>query len=204
MIDETKLNILSKAETLFTKFGIRSVSMDDVCKLVGCSKKTIYSHFENKNELITNIAETHKKADQEAYKLFKSESTNAVEEIHKIVDYTRKEIKRINPILFRDLQKYYMDIFCVYHEKHHLLFLETMKENIRWGVEGGLYRPVNVDIVALVFVNMVHNIFDNEDYPLETYGIEAIYQEIIDYHLKSILTAKGQDYYNNYKNNLLK
>ncbi len=195
MIDETKLNILSKAESLFIKYGIRSVSIDDICRNIGCSKKTIYQYFESKNEIISNIAEEHKKMDEVAYETFKNNSANAIEEIMKIADYTKKDIQRINPVMFYDLQKYYNDIFCIYHEKHHDLVLKNMMHNIEWGIKEGLYREVNAEFISILFVRSIHYIFTQEDFPFDKYDLQSLYAETVEYHFRGILTEKGMKIY---------
>ncbi len=44
--------IIQGGEELFLKAGIRSVTMDDIARHLGMSKKTIYQFFSDKNELV--------------------------------------------------------------------------------------------------------------------------------------------------------
>ena len=44
--------IISKSEELFLSLGFKSVTMDDIANAIGISKKTIYTHFSNKTELV--------------------------------------------------------------------------------------------------------------------------------------------------------
>ncbi len=53
----TKVRIRQKADELFTKYGIRSVSMDDIANALGMSKKTIYQYFVDKDELVEAVLE---------------------------------------------------------------------------------------------------------------------------------------------------
>ena len=48
---ETKERIIQEARNLFLRLGIRSVSMDDIATQLGISKKTVYQHFQDKDEL---------------------------------------------------------------------------------------------------------------------------------------------------------
>ena len=60
-----KEQILHKATELFLNQGFKSITMDDIAQEMSISKKTIYSHFNNKeaivkataNYLFTNICE---------------------------------------------------------------------------------------------------------------------------------------------------
>jgi TetR/AcrR family transcriptional regulator, cholesterol catabolism regulator len=200
MIDETKLNILSKAESLFMKYGLRSVSIDDICREIGCSKKTIYQYFESKNEIVSNIGELHKQKDIESYALFKEESKNAIQEVLKIADYTKKEFKKLNPVMLHDLQKYYKEIFCVYHDKYNKLVHKNMTDNLVWGMEEGLYRKLNAEFISILFVNSIHCIFTQEEFLIDKYDLQELYAEAVDYHFRGILTEEGMEIYETNKN----
>ena len=55
--DVTKTNmikeqIINTAFDLFSQYGIKSVSMDDVAKAAGISKRTLYESFEDKEPLL--------------------------------------------------------------------------------------------------------------------------------------------------------
>jgi AcrR family transcriptional regulator len=55
--------IIEGGEELFLTAGIKSVTMDDIAKHLGMSKKTIYQFFKDKNELV--IALVKKKLQQD-------------------------------------------------------------------------------------------------------------------------------------------
>ena len=54
---ETRIRIREQAKQLYFKYGIRSVSMDDIAVGLGMSKKTIYQYFADKDELVDAIVE---------------------------------------------------------------------------------------------------------------------------------------------------
>ena len=58
---EVKDKILAGSEALFMKYGIRSVSMDDIARHLAVSKKTLYQHFADKDELVTVMSQEHMK-----------------------------------------------------------------------------------------------------------------------------------------------
>ncbi len=49
--------IINTAESMFFRFGIRSVTMDDIAKELGISKKTIYHYFTDKDDLVEKVTE---------------------------------------------------------------------------------------------------------------------------------------------------
>ena len=49
---EAEDRILESATELFYRFGIKSITMDDVAKHLSMSKKTLYQYFRDKNEMV--------------------------------------------------------------------------------------------------------------------------------------------------------
>ena len=54
MNDDLK-NILLKVRELYMKYGIKSITMDDVAKELGISKKTLYQHITDKDDLVSKF-----------------------------------------------------------------------------------------------------------------------------------------------------
>jgi AcrR family transcriptional regulator len=64
MLDLSKLNlprkqlqILKTGLDLFQRFGIKRVTIEEICQTANVSKMTFYKYFKNKNELVRFIWE---------------------------------------------------------------------------------------------------------------------------------------------------
>ena len=57
--------ILQGGEELFLQAGIKSVTMDEIARHLGMSKKTIYQFFKDKNELVIALVKRKLKEDEE-------------------------------------------------------------------------------------------------------------------------------------------
>ena len=44
--------IITAAKKLFTKYGFKKVSMDEIASEAGVTKKTVYTYFSSKEELL--------------------------------------------------------------------------------------------------------------------------------------------------------
>ncbi|MFM8740048.1 MAG: TetR/AcrR family transcriptional regulator, partial [Cytophagales bacterium] len=64
---DTREKILKGAEVLFMRYGVRSISMDDIARHLSVSKKTLYQHFADKDELVTMVSKSHMHADRMEY-----------------------------------------------------------------------------------------------------------------------------------------
>ena len=52
---EIKERVKQKADELFRRYGLKSVTMDEIAGRLGVSKKTIYQSFEDKNQLVDEV-----------------------------------------------------------------------------------------------------------------------------------------------------
>lgn len=197
-MDDKKEKIVKKARDMFMKYGLRSVSMDDISKELNISKKTIYEIFKDKAGLIKSIIVTEIKSSMsETEKIFRPE-INAIErmfEINQLIIAIRKGMPQ--NISF-ELQKYYPEILEELKLKTENNMLKTIKENLKQGQKEGLIRKnINLDIIAALQVKrsgMIDGIAE-----MLNLNYEEILNEIFDYHIRAISTEKGLKFYKTLK-----
>ena len=177
---------------MFMRFGIKSVSMDDIARKVGVSKKTLYLHLENKAELIALVLEEKFVEERVAMVSFREEAKNALEEILSIADFIVATLREMPPTIIYDLQKYYPEKwakFDVVYKKH---IYDVVSNNLKWGMKEGLYRAdVNVDIVTKFYVGKAMIVADEELFPVGKYDCEDVFAEHMKYHIRGIASPKG-------------
>ena len=81
IIMEPQERIVSKAHELFMRYGIRSVSMDEVANQLGMSKKTIYQFYADKDALVEDVICIETNSNQAACLLHKQKSENPIHEM---------------------------------------------------------------------------------------------------------------------------
>ena len=118
-MDTTNDFILTEAEKLFMKFGMRSVTMDDIAKHLAISKKTIYANFKDKDDLVISLINKMQQEDECKMKQATIDSSNAVEEIFFMMDCVKDILANINPIVFYDLEKYHSKAYKTLMDFHH-------------------------------------------------------------------------------------
>src|SRR5689334_12645565 len=101
----TKERIRQKADELFMKYGIRSVSMDDIANALGMSKKTIYQYFVDKDELVDAVVEADISNMQHDCASVMNDAKDAVHEIFLSIDRLLEQFRNMNPMLIYDLEK---------------------------------------------------------------------------------------------------
>ncbi|MCK5101198.1 MAG: TetR/AcrR family transcriptional regulator, partial [Cyclobacteriaceae bacterium] len=105
--DSVKEKIIEESIVLFMKYGVRSVTMDDVAKHLGISKKTIYLHFKDKEEIILLSTSVYFEKEQRDMEEIENGTENAVEHLYNLSVCLRDRLRNINSSVLFDLKKYY-------------------------------------------------------------------------------------------------
>lgn len=197
---EQQERIVKKAHELFMRFGIRSVSMDDVANHLGMSKKTIYQFYADKDALVEDVITIEITGKQFECNQHRNKSENAIHEIFMATDMLLELLTHMNPALIFDLEKYHPRGFKKYNE-HKNSFLYTMiKENIEWGKNENLYREeIKADILARFRLASVFLIFNPEVFPGGKHALPELVSEITDNFLYGLTTLKGRKLIAKYK-----
>ena len=116
---EIKDRILFGAQDLFFKYGIKSITMDDIAKHLAVSKKTIYQFFADKNELVETLLSESLKRDENELRQIQKDSENVIEEVLSLMKHMGNMFSKVHPNIFYDLQKYHPEAwkqFIVFKE----------------------------------------------------------------------------------------
>ena len=197
---ELKNHIIVEADHLFCQFGIKSVTMDDIAKHLGMSKKTIYLHFKDKNELVVDLMKS--KMDSQVCIMDQSfeESSNAVDEIFIAVTNMQGMLSKMNPMLFYDLQKYHPEAWLLFKSFREKCLFKVLYQNIDRGIKEGYYRKnINLDIIAKMRVQQIDTVFNNTTYPSGEFSLLQVMTEITEHYLYGLCTLKGHKYINKFK-----
>jgi len=187
--------IVKKITEIFLKFGIKSVTMDDIARDLCISKKTLYQYFTDKKDVVVKSIEYSIKEQLCKIKNLVFEKRHNAIDILLIVS---KELvdsqSKINPNINFDLQKYYPEawqILVKYRQEH---VFANIKQNIERGIEEGYYRnDFNIDVISYLYMNHIENAYTTI---IEKSGLNIgeIIQTLFTYHLRGIASAKGLKY----------
>ena len=138
-MSEELQNILAKVSALYHRYGIKSVTMDDVAHELRISKKTVYQYIADKTELVRLVVDYVQKSSLDCKKL-KLEGKNAIEELIEVSVFLNKIMQERSPTYEYDLKKYYPEIFekLMLERREHMY--RSMMDNLKRGKEQGLYR----------------------------------------------------------------
>lgn len=189
--------ILEKVGELYNKYGIKSVTMDDVSRELGISKKTLYLHVENKSDLVSKVLDyVLEKGDCEFKKLYEKE-LNAIEELIEVSIHIIKSVKDYNPSTEYDLKKYYPDLYKKMQDVRREKMYDAVLQNIRKGKKEGLFREdLDEEIITQMQTSRFMTMGSDE-----VMNPEDVYQpkyilELFIYHIRGIANDQGIDMLN--------
>jgi AcrR family transcriptional regulator len=185
--------IIKKSEDLFMRYGIRSVSMDDISRELGVSKKTLYQQIENKSDLVKHVFANRCEVEREKITTMRQRAANAIDEQVQVVRFMIGRLRNISPTSRYDLEKYYKDIHHDVEDFHQDFFRQFIQDNLERGKAEGLYRA-NIDavIVAKLFVSMAINLGHNEFFSVHEFSLEELIRQLFHYHINGVASDAGQ------------
>lgn len=193
-MNEELKNILVRVRELYNRYGIKSITMDDVSRELGISKKTLYQFVCDKDDLVGKYIDYEIEIRQEEIcKCFQSD-WNAIEELFEISLFLNKLIREQNPATEYDLKKYY--------PQHYQKVINVRRErmfnyiilNLRKGKEEGLYREdMNEEVIAKLHLSRSESVQFAEMFTVEEFTSIKLFVELLTYHVRGIATQKGID-----------
>ena len=183
--------------------------MDDIANKLAISKKTIYKYFKNKEELIDDTMTYIQDTMMTGINCICDLNYNAIQENFEIKKMFRDLLKHSDDSPIYQLQKYYPKTYNRIMKKEFVLFKDCIKNNIRKGIDEGLYRnDIDDDIITRFYFSLVLGIHDNNLFQYEHNTKNKLEIDVLEYHTRAISTPKGliilEEQLDLYKNNIWK
>ena len=194
-MDQKKLELLERSSAVFMKYGLKSVTMDDLCREIGVSKKTIYKYFEDKNALVMTIIQFKIELDKQACKICVNSADNAIESLVNISKIVIEQLGNVNPSVFLDLRKHYPAAWKLMKDHKWEFVLDNIRENIIRGKSENLYREnLNPEIISRYYVSSMDTIMDGQVYPYPEFKTDEILAEVLKFHIRGLANDDGIKY----------
>ena len=196
---DQRQQIISTAGDMFFRLGIRSVSIDDICRELGISKKTFYVYFPSKDELVAQLLHANV-----ACMASKMEKLLAQRDFRKLVAKfvshqanEKNDVRRV-PQLVYDLKKYYPRQFAEYQKEAFEMQKHYIMCYLQQGIEAGYVRAdLNIDLTAMLFAK-IHSdaVRDLESIEAGGYSMHQLSLTAQDIFVRGVLSNQGLTLYN--------
>jgi AcrR family transcriptional regulator len=188
---------------LFFNYGIKSISIEDIAKKTGTSKKTIYKEYKCKDDLVREFFISEYTQLKQKMKSLVNANLNAITQIVQLYFLVHRKIILINPSVLFDLKKYYPDLFreaIALHRKtikgnFFLVLMRGKKENLfLQNIDAGsIANLITVLIESCVYSRLIANTNEWTMTP----------NHFLDFHFRGICTPMGLDKWESQKKELI-
>lgn len=193
-MDKLAKNIVYTAHQKFINFGIKSISVDDICNELRISKKTFYIHFGQKESLIEAVLEYEMRKNTEVFeKLYKNK--NAIDALIIIIKELKNRIDKEPDTFLHDLEKYYPVTFAKFKDKQTVRIRSCFENNLKKGIEEGFYREdIDIELVSLFHSIQIRHTFDEMQSFTPKIPKKRLVDFFIDLIVKLITNENGYRY----------
>lgn len=197
---ELKEKIIRQAKQMFWDYGLKRVGIDDICNELHISKKTFYTVFKTKNELIEEILKSVRIEKKQMEEI--ADNDNIIEYLISKTNTFRNKPRRDDEKFFQihfDMKKYYPELF----DKHCRLIKEDAEVNtlsiLNMGIAQGLFRE---DMDLTLTKKLISEIFSNMLEYSNTNKIPFIHMMdfCMDTMFRIVCNSKGLEFYNSINN----
>lgn len=183
------------------RFGVRSVTMDDIARLAGVSKKTIYQEFSDKNQLVFDTFSSELQESKLRLDHLPKIKDGIIEHLVGLTHYIRQRFGDMNPMVMNEIQRYFPQCWQLFEDFKKEYVLKEIIELLEKGKEEGYFRSeINTEIIALMRLEQMMFIFDPIKFPPSKFNAVDLQLEIFEHFLHGIFTEKGREAYVNQKN----
>tara|TARA_R110001592_G_scaffold363394_1_gene687455 strand:- start:107028 stop:107636 length:609 start_codon:yes stop_codon:yes gene_type:complete len=192
---ETRKKIIRLALGNFLTYGIRAVTMDEIARLSGVSKKTIYEEFSSKEELVNAAIEAiicDYKCDLDEMEAM---DDSAIDHLFGMTRYLRETFTSMNPLLMQEIQRFYPNCWQKVNEFKTEKVLRNIIMVLDQGKQSGDFRKeINSELLALMRMDQITNTFFTNYSNADSSFLDC-QLAILDHFIHGILTDQGRSNY---------
>ncbi|MDR0205995.1 MAG: TetR/AcrR family transcriptional regulator [Bacteroidales bacterium] len=186
-----KKELIEKCTLIFTSYGVK-ISADEISRMLGISKRTLYEIFESKENLvfecvnftlerIHNIIDAH----------FVENKNNVIEKLFPFTNLKLQKLLVEDNRFLKDVRRLYIEIYRKTMEKHLDTFKKHIIEIIVEGIEENVFLPIINPEIIIDVLFLIHNALVNKMEFFEKYPPLDIFNNTILCFLRGISTPKG-------------
>jgi len=188
-------HLLKQAGEIFMRYGLKSVTMDDVCRELGISKKTLYQYVSDKNDLIAKVLDQDIQEDEKVICALQSSGLSAIDELLHIQKMVTEKVQHMHSSIIYDLKKYYPESWGRIIRHRNEFIVGCIEQNIIKGQQEGVFRTdIHSALIAKIYASRIEVSIDPSLYSGLKITPAEVYAEAMRYHIRGIATEKGLKY----------
>lgn len=194
-MDDGLVDILVRVRELFFKYGVRSISMDDISRDLGISKKKLYQFVKSKRELVARLLELERRNFEIIFEKYNFDGVNSIDVLLTVSKEISDRFWDVSPSMTFDMKKYYPEIYTQHIDNRVEFIFAQIQLNIKKGIRDGMYRnDLSTELIARLYIRRLIDIHNPEYFP-EKFSFQTLFDTMFDNFIRGIATEKGINYY---------
>ena len=195
----SKKALTAAVQEILFQYGLKGVTMDDLARQLGKSKKTFYKFYSSKEDLIKEVVLYRLSEDMNSVQQIMASKVNAIEQLLMTSKALRVYLKRVKPSIAYELKKYYPQLWSIIESFQKDFIFNMIKENLQQGKAEDFYRKdLEIDMLALLYLGHFESISSALQAESIQLDMGEFHKNMVDYHLRGICNDKGREFLNNY------
>lgn len=188
--------LIPKILAIFLHYGLKSVTMDDLARELGISKKTLYLHFNDKAHVVGEAVRYMIKGHQRSMEELKAKNgMNAIDDLLKMSIFISMHMQSLHPSVTYDLKKYYPLVWEEVEQFKRKTIFSYVLENINQGIDEGLFsKALKPAIIAEIYMSSIDQLTTGSMQTNSKFELEEVLKSLFCYHVRGIGTASGFSY----------
>ena len=184
--------ILKAAEELFFRYGVKSVTMDNIANHLGMSKRTIYENYPTKDIIVQELLMVHRNKIIYGIETYRQKSKDAIEEIILNMHHLKDLSDIMNARLLLELKKFHPKAWSEHQRFKHTILIHYTSDNLKRGIMQGIYRKdIDIDILSRLSIEQIELTWNPEIFPNTRQDIIRIQLVILYHFMHGIVNIKG-------------
>ncbi|MBI9054623.1 MAG: TetR/AcrR family transcriptional regulator [Bacteroidales bacterium] len=191
-MESQKNYIIKKAGELFNLYGLKSVTMDDISREAGISKKTLYIHFDSKKDLINYLLQQSKEQLEIRFKRIQNQDIDSLEKLFEIYNEFTEFLNEVNTITYWSFKKHYPELHTNYND-----FMGALIDNVSVKViieaqwDNHILSKINARVFSYILRNSLIDFPETTIIRNVKFDHQILQKEVFYYCLRSVATVSG-------------
>ena len=199
-MEKALVEVLERVRELFYRYGVRSVSVDDICRDLGVSKKKLYSLVSSKTSLVSRLLELERQNFEVIFDHHNFEGVNAIDILLIVSRDLGERFRDVSPSMTFDLKKYYPDIYHQHVNERIEFIYNKIQINLQKGISQGMYRTdLSTELVARLYIRRLIDLHNPEFFPADKFSFQTLFDVMFDNFIRGIANPEGIEYYERQK-----
>ncbi len=196
---ELKENIKKGVEELFKRYGIKSITMDDIARHLSISKKTLYQFYKDKDAVVLSFTQSLLDEYFAEMTRISEEAENVIKESFMISDFLKNNVCNVNPSILYDLKKYHIEAWNLFTNFKKNFMVTHLSASLNRGKREGYFRKdIDVEINSILRIEMAVMPFNPDVFPVDKFDNVKVHYQVFQLFIHGIMTLKGHALYNSY------